>query len=217
MDANCTLHGAPISQMMVHCLIQHQYGKLDGNMLEYFITKGALLNGEICTIHPCDDSGFAYGLLDLPLKMNRVDCAKMLVRKGVDPISGGSPRGEEFDVVPLFQEYFDHGTNNFIQWVFNDYLCDLQYPKYDLNEFANRITKSICNMNSKNSRWLSQRRSPAHSVLTSGNEEIIKLLVQSGEEQNLDLLAEQSSNGRTALHIAAENGDYISTKALLEL
>ena len=65
--------------------------------------------------------------------------------------------------------------------------------------------------------WISQRRSPAHAVLNSGNEEIIKLLVQSGKDDNLDLLAEQSSNGRTALHIAAENGDYISTKALLEL
>lgn len=216
MDANCMLHGAPISQMMVHCLIQHQYGELDDTMLEYFITKGAVLAGEICTTH-CDGSKFAYGLLDVPLEMNRVDCAKMLVGKGVDPISGGSPRGEEFDVVPLFQEYFDHGTNKFIKWVFSDYLRDLQHSKCDLREVANRIIKSIHYMNAHNRRWLSQRRSPAHAVLTSSNEEMIKLLVQSGKEENLDLLAEQSSNGRTALHIAAENGDDTSAKVLLQL
>lgn len=205
--------------MMVHCLIHNLYNMLDVTILEYFIKNGAIVCGKINTGHgDLGGTGVSYGLLDLPLSMNRVDCAKVLVEAGVDPINGGSPDGEEFDVVPMFQEYFDHGTNKFIRWVFNEYLP--KHPELDLNEFAHRIIRSINKMNAKNREnnwWLSQRRSPAHAVLTSGNEEIIKLLVLSGKDESLNLLTEQSVTGRTALHIAARNNDQESTEILLEL
>jgi len=205
--------------MMVHCLIQHLYDKLDVDMLRYFIKNGAVPCGQITTGHgDLGGSGVSYGLLDLPLSMDRVDCAIVLVEAGVDPINGGSPTGEEFDVVPMFQEYYDHGTNKFIRWVFNEYL--LQHPEIDLSEFAHRIIKSIINMNKNNESnhwWSSQRRSPAHAILTSGKQEMIKLLVLSCRDEDLDLLSEQSATGRTALHIAARNDDDESADVLLQL
>jgi len=214
----CPTHGAPLSQMMVHCLIQFLYDKLDVDMLQYFIKNGSVPCGQINTGHrDLGGSGVSRWLLDLPLSMDRVNCAIVLVEAGVDPINGGSPRGELFNVVPMFQEYYDHGTNKFIHWVFNEYL--LQNPEVDRSEFAHRLIRSIINMNKKNESnnwWSSQRRSPAHAVLTSGNQEMIKLLVEIGKDEGLDLLAERSAIGRTALHIAARNDDE-STDILLQL
>ena len=59
--------------------------------------------------------------------MRKIDCAKVLVNHEVDPINGGSPGGEKFDVVPMFQEYCDYGTNEFIRWLFQ---CDVWSPSY---------------------------------------------------------------------------------------
>ena len=98
--------------------------------------------------------------------MRRIDCGKLLVEKGVDLISGGSPEGEELYVVPMFQEYRDSGTNEFIRWAFKGYLP--QHPEIDLK----RVIQSIVNMNEQDetsSFWQSVQRAPAHAVLTSGD------------------------------------------------
>ena len=204
---------------MLHCLIQGDYEMLSIEMLEYFIQKGAELNGEIAIRHVgldhSDSGGFPYGMLDLPLSMKRIDCGKLLVEKGVDLISGGSPEGEELYVVPMFQEYRDYGTNEFIRWAFKEYLP--QHPEIDLK----RIIQSIINMKEQDENscfWQSVQRTPAHAILTSHHEETIKCLIQCAKDDfGLDLLAEQSCTGKTALHIAAENGDVESVHVLLQL
>ena len=205
--------------MMLHCLIQHLYDELDVDMLRYFIKNGAALRGQISAGHgDVGGTGVSYGLLDLPLSINRVDCAIVLVEAGVDRIDGGCPGGEKFDVVPMFQEYCSHGTNKFIRWMFNEYL--LHHPEIDHSEFAHQLIRSIINMNARNESegwWSSQRRSPAHAVLTSGNQEMIKLLVEIGKDEGLDLLTEKSATGSTALHIAAQNDDDESAHILLQL
>ena len=131
----CEIHtGTPIFQMMLHCLIQHECDKLSVTMLEYFIQKGSELSGKIATrhfgIYRNDCGGVSYGILDLPLSMQRIDFAKVLVKAGVDLVSGGSPSGVEFPVVPMFQEYRDYGTNEFIHWAFNEYIP--KHPEIDL-------------------------------------------------------------------------------------
>ena len=222
-DSSCNLHGpgTPLLQMMVHCLIQNKCDQLSDTMLKYFIQKGAELSGNIATRHfglsHNDTGGVKYGVLDLPLSMQRVDCAKVLVENGVHVLTGGCPEGEMFDVVPMFQEYRDHGTNEFICWAFNEYIP--QHPKFDLNH----IIQSIINMKEKDRKsrlWQSVRRTPAHAILTSHHEETIKRLVEcakNNEFNGLDLLAEQSCTGKTALHVAAENGDVESVHILLRL
>ena len=158
--------------------------------------------------------GQSYGLLDLSLSMKKIDCAKVLVEEGVDLLSGGCEGGEWFDVVPMFQEYRDHGTNEFIRWAFNEYLP--KHPEVDLK----RILLSIIIMKEKDKQscfWQSVQRSPAHAILTSHHEGTIKQLVQCGKENGLDLLAERSCTGKTALHVAAENNDVDSVNILLQL
>ena len=220
-DSSCKLHGpgTPILQMMVHCLIQDKCDQLRVTMLEHFIQKGADLHGNVATRHfglsHNDTGGVKYGVLDLPLSMQRVDCAKVLVEEGVDVLTGGCPRWETFDVVPMFQEYRDHGTNEFIRWAFNEYIP--KHPEIDLEKFAQRIIASIISMkkDERSCFWKSKRRAPAHAILTSHHEEMIQQLVECGK--NDCLLDERSCTGKTALHIAAEENDEKSVQILLKL
>ena len=215
----CEIHtGTPVFQMMLHCLVQDKCDKLSVTMLDHFIEKGAELSGKITFrnvgLDQKDSGGVEYGMLDLPLSMQRIDCAKVLVKAGVDLIDGGSPTGEELDVVPMFQEYRDHGTNEFIRWAFNEYIP--KHPEIDLK----RIIQCIINMKEQDEKscfWQSVQRAPAHAILTSHHEETIKHLVQLGEECGLDLLDERSCTGKTALHVAAENNDEESVQLLLQL
>ena len=215
----CEIHtGTPVFQMMLHCLVQDKCDKLSVTMLEHFIEKGAELSGKITFrnvgLDQKDSGGVEYGMLDLPLSMQRIDCAKVLVKAGVDLIDGGSPTGEELDVVPMFQEYRDHGTNEFICWAFKEYIP--QHPEIDLK----RIIQCIINMKEQDEKscfWQSVQRAPAHAILTSHHEETIKHLVQFGKECGLDLLDERSCTGKTALHVAAEDNDVESVQLLLQL
>ena len=193
-------------------------------MLEYFIQKGAKLRGVIATRHiglcRIDVGGVKYGMLDLLLAMRKIDCAKVLVNHEVDPINGGSPGGENFDVVPMFQEYCDYGTNEFIRWLFNEFLP--KHPEVDLHAFSQQIVQSIVNMEKKDEEgcfWQSVGRAPAHAILTSGHNETVECLVQCGKEEfdGLNLLSEKNCTGRTALHVAAESNDEKSVQILLQL
>ena len=205
MNAECKVHtGTPICQLMVHCLVQG-YEKLGDTMLNYFIEKGAKLDVKILIHHVGlgpKDTKIKYGMLDLPLSMKRIDCAKMLVEAGVDLISGGSPDCEKFAVVPMFEEYRDHGTNEFIHWAFSEYIPN--HPEID--RIDERIIKCIEHMkerDKKRSWWPPVQRSPAHAILTSCHEETINRLVQCGKENGLDLLNEQSCTDSTSLLSAA--------------
>ena len=217
----CRLHGGtPVSQLMFHCLIEDKYDKLS-TMLEYFIQKKAMLNETISfkdgRLHQMKwglITGQRYGMLDLSLSTKRVDCAKVIVKSGVDLISGGCPEGEMFDVVPMFQEYRDHGTNVFIRWALNEYI--LRLNEIDLK----RIIQCIINMKKEDEKscfWQCVRRSPAHAILTCHHEETVKRLVQCGNDNGLDLLDERSCTGKTALHVAAENNDVESVNILLQM
>ena len=226
MNAECEEHtGTPICQLLVHW---HDKGgeKLSDKdfdtVLKHFKDKGAKLDGKMVVHHAgldTKDSKIKFGMLDLPLSMKRIDCAKTLVEIGVDLISGGSPECASIAIVPMFQEYRDHGTNKFICWAFNEYIPS--HP--ELNIDLKRIIRSIINMKKRDEDpmfrwWPTVQRTPAHAILTSHHEETIKRLVQlSNQEFNLNLLEEQTCTGKTALHVAAENGDVESVRILLQL
>ena len=224
MNAECKVHiGTPICQLMVHCLVQDS-DKLSGTVLNYFKEKGAKVNGKIVVHHAgldTKDSKITYGMLDLPLSMKKIDCAKTLVvETGVDLISGGNPDCEKFAIVPMFQEYRDYGTNEFIRWAINEYIP--QHPEIDLKLFAQRIIQCIINMNERDKDpkcgwWPPVQRTPAHAILTCHHEKTIKRLIDCGKKNGLDLLDEKSCTGKTALHVAAENGDVESVCILLQL
>ena len=221
MKAECVCErhtGTTVLQMMFHCFNQKEYGKLSNTILDYFIKKGANLGRKISTRHfgpdGSDSGGVNYGILHLPLEMQRIDCAEMLVEAGVEPINGGTFIGEDFEVVQMFEEYRLNGTNEFIRWMFNEYIPN--HPEVDLK----RIIHSLINMKKKDENscfWQFVQRAPAHAILTSHHEETIKRLIQCGKESDLDLLTEQCCTGKTALHVAAENDDLESVHILLQL
>lgn len=220
-ECACKVHtGTPIVQLMLHCLIQEDYTQLSITILKYFIQNGAKLIGKIFIQHVgldhSDAGGFFYSMLDLPLAMNRIDCAKVLLESGVDLISGGCPGGEKFPVVPMFLEYREYGTNEFIHWAFNEYIPS--HP--ESRELTQQIIQSVSTMKEKDKKfnfWPSVLRTPAHAILTSRHKTAVEHLVQYGKQNYLDLLEEQDCTGKTALHIAAENGDVESTQILLQL
>ena len=223
MNVQCKEHtGTPICQFMVHCLVQDP-DTLSDTMLNYFKEEGAKLNGKILVNHvglDAKESEINYGMLDLPLSLKRTDCAKRLVEAGVDLISGGSSECEKFAIVPMFQEYRDYGTNEFIHWAFTKFIPN--HPEIDFEKCIKRIIQCIINMNKRDEVkewWPSAQRSPAHAILTSQHEETIKRLVKiaKGAEFRLNLLEEKSCTGKTALHVAAENGDVDSVHILLRL
>ena len=223
LSADCTGSGPPLSQMMLHGFLECQYDKLNVSMLEYMIPKGANLTGIIPTVIEHDNfKDKHYDMLTLALSMKKIDCAKILVKAGVDPVTGGNPEGGKLGVVPMFQEYYHHGTNKFIRWVFNEYIPEHPKVAGDLVKFSDGIIKMIISMKEKEkdeetSPWKSKGRTAAHAMLLSGNTEIIQHLVQCGREKDLDLLAERTCTGQTALHHAAVNNDELSVDILLQL
>ena len=223
-DCTCPLHGPgkPLPQMMLHCLLNDKLETMK-DMQEYFIQKGAKFSGVMTTIHTDErdinsDNKVRYDMLSLLLVMKRIEGAKELVKAGVHPVSGGNPKDEKLDVVPMFQEYYEHGTNEFIRWVFKDYIP--QHPKIKLKPLTQRLIDIIVSMKEKdkeNGRWKLHKRTAAHAILTSGHQETIEHLIQRGEAKGLDLLGEQTCTGQTALHHAAENNDQTSVDILLQL
>ena len=224
MNAEREVHtGTPICQLMLHCLLQDKT-KLSDDMIDYFKKKGAKLDGKIITHrvgqHDPDNCTITFGMLDLPLSMENIDSAKQLVKIGVDLISGGSADCEKIAIVPMFQEYRDHGTNEFIRWAFNEYIPN--HPEIDLKRVIQRIIQSIIHMKKRDRKfcwWDSVQRSPAHAILTCHHKKTIERLVECAKKSfdGLDLLAEQSCTGKTALHVAAENDDVESVQILLQL
>ena len=221
-ECTCSVHGpgTPISQMMLHVLIQHQYDRLDVTMLQLFIDKQAELSGRVTARYRSRHGEKAlYDMLSLPLLMGRIDCAKVLVNNGVDPLTGNDPDGESYTVVPMFQEYCAHGTNEYIRWVFNDYIP--QHPEIDLKAFAQRIMKSIISMKAKDRVecwWESKRRTAAHAILMCCHLKTIEQLVECGRSEiRLDLLAERNCTAKTALHQAVVKNDAESVDILIGL
>ena len=217
MNAQCKEHtGTPICQLMVHCIVRSPE-ELNDTKLSYFTDNGGNLNGKMLVHHVglAKESAIKYGMLDLPLSVKKIECAQWLVEKGVDLISGGNIDCEEYAIVPMFQEYRDHGTNKFICWAFNKYIP--QHRGIDLK----RIIKCIIKMKEKDDDfkwWASVQRAPAHAILTSQHKETIEHLVEiANDEFGLNLLEEKSCTDKTALHVAAENGDVKSVHILLQL
>ena len=218
-DCTCPSHGSgtPISQMMLHGLMEGSFEKLDVTMLEHMVHKGANPTTTVALVESNKSRKVQYDMLTLALSMKKIDCAKLLVKTGVDPVTAGHPDGEMLDVVPMFQEYYEHGTNEFIRWVLSEYIPDIGV---DLVKFSQQIIRVINNMKEKdkeNYLWKSKGETAAHAVLMCGNPEIIRCLVQCSRERDVDLLAERNCTGQTALHRAAVSNDKLSVNILLQL
>ena len=194
-----TTSGTPLLQMIMYAKHNEKEKELDVKAVEVFIESEANL-GRVLT---CGMYGNSTAL-EMAIGFQRIDIAKMLVEKGADPIFGGDGM-----ISPVFFEYGYLGTNVFIQWLLEEYQSRGEIPAF-IDRFLGsnvlyreRMRHTIITVFGRN---------PAHTFLLSRNEEAITYLV----EKNRDILKECDRFERTALHLAAQDGDTTSVKILLD-
>ena len=154
-------------------------------------------------------------LLELAIKIQRFDVVKMLVRHGANPIH---PKGSiQSGVLTLMEEYYEFGTNHYIRWLLHDHFLPSQ-----VSGFIKQVMEArIFNKNAVTMFRHYARRHHSHALLLCGHEEMIRALVQHRKHGGDDLLTATDgpdpNHGRTALQIAADQGDLESLKVLFNL
>ena len=173
--------------------------------------------------------------------IKRIDIVQQMVLAGANPIH---PCAAESSGVPqLLNEYYEFGTNEYISWLLHQHLLSDQLPQFieDVVKL-NIFNKSSPGMKMFNGVG----RHPAHALLTCGNEDLIrkfldkvsKVCVWSEIQYMLNIqrcphmegrtqpqnpccgceriLTVKDLSQRTALQIAAQNGDFESVSTLLK-
>lgn len=189
--------GTPLIQMMVYCQIQKNPHQLDISIVHYFIENGAVLSRVL-------DKGICENCtaLALSIHLKRFDVTKSLVQKGVDPVLGGEPNRR-----PVLQEYIQFGSNHFLSWLLNKHLPPAKIPEFIDKLFENQLFD-----NAETNHFASLfGRNAVHAFLLCGKREAVECLL----ERQPDLLHQQDTFKKAALHIAAEKGDLETINILL--
>ena len=196
--------GSPLLQMLVYAHSKQQERnlptlELDIDAVEYLVESEAVLSRVL--VAGAYDKSTA---LEMAISFQRFDIAQMLVEAGADPILGG-----DGTVSPLFLEYAQFkGSNQFVKWLLKEHLQEEQIPA-----FVDRIvdTGVVFRDDMQHMVTTSFGMNAAHALLLSGHEQAVQCLV----DKCPDILKEVDGGKRTALHLAAKNGDIVSVKILL--
>ena len=167
----------------------------------------------LCGIHL--DINVVYGInyrspIKLAIDLKRFDIAKLLVMSGAHPIDPSIPTSSKaVGILQLFQEYYEFGTNYYITWLLHEYLLSKDLPKFietvvNLDIFDRENIRQFAKVG----------RHPAHAILTSGHEEMIRKFIK---RHGCDLLTVKDEHGTSALQISAERGDMESVRILLDM
>ena len=198
--------GTPLLQMLVYAYHEQCKNKLDRlpvqiDVVKFFIDNGAILSRVLMA--PAYDKSTA---LELAISYQRFDISHLLVERGADPFLCG-----DGVISPLLVEYLLFGSHRFLQWLLNDYLS---HSQKSVTEFIDHLLNEgvLFRDNMKHTFMEVYGRSPAHAFLLCRHKEAIDYLVQRRRE----LLEECDPFGRTALHLAAEEGDTESVRILLD-
>ena len=145
--------------------------------------------------------------IELAISIKRLDIAQQLVIAGANPIHPTS--NYVSGVIQLFDEYYEFGTNQYIRWLFHHHLLSDEIPNFIKNVLKLDI------FNDAGVRMFNTvGRHPAHAILTCGNEEMVRQLLQKYPHS---LLTVKDGSGMTALQIASQKGDLESVEILLKL
>ena len=199
--------GTPLIQMMAYAQFKKDEDnlsspKIDASIVELFIKKGAVLSRVFTS--PLDTMKYGCSnstALELSISLQRFDIIEVLIKKGTDPILGGDGIAS-----PLLHEYILFGTHNFVQWLFSNHLEESR-----IEGFIDRVLETRVLFRDMENDGSLESKSPTHALLLCGHKKAINYLLQRKPE----LLHERDSFKRTALHIAAAEGDLESVKFLL--
>ena len=174
--------------------------KLDISIVQYFIEKGAVLS-RILTAGMCENTT----AFELSFSLRRLDVAQLLVRAGVDPIFGGDPY-----IKPVFYEYIEFGSVSFIKWLLFEHLKS----EKKIRKFIDRLFEPKDVFQITNGHVVRRiGKNVAHTFLLSGHKEAIRYMLS----KKPDMINETDPFNETALHLAAESGNYESVWILLNL
>ena len=142
--------------------------------------------------------------LVLAINHQCLDIIELLIDKGVDPILCGYG-----DVCSLFTEYAYLSSHKFIQWLLKKHI-----PQSEIPSFINHILETQVLIRNTTKRRMNCKfyKALAHAFLLCGHKQ---LLIACLVEKKPELVKEVDLFGRTALHLAAEEGYLDSIKILL--
>lgn len=205
--------GSPLSQVLVYSQHHECPNKVESAILEHLL-KGALSDDlNVNILHT-----FAVGTgqtisicspLELAILIQRIDVVKLMVKVGANPILADSDPSEAAGVIHMLSEYYEFGTNHYISWLLQEHLLS-----HEILTFIEKVFEVNIFNEDAMSMFSEVGRHPAHALLTCGNKEMIKKLLQIHGDSMLTVTDE---NGRTALQIAAGQGDLESVRVLLNM
>ena len=211
LHVNNVLTGTPLTQLFVHNMLQGCNETISVEIVKPLIST-AMLNIIVYYDIPLPDfdvSGQTTPWVASPLSfailLQRFDIAAVLTERGADPLLD---LGD--GTLTCMVEYLHFGTNKFFSWLFQDHLLTneiTQFVEHLLPAMGDILGEECVKM------FNDYYKHPAHAILTCGNEEVVKSFVYN----DMSLLSEKDPNGKTALQIAAGQGDVTSVKLLLNL
>ena len=192
--------GSPLIQMMIYAWSENNSSpNIDAEIVSFFIKNNVVLSRVIRASKYSNSSA-----LELAIVFKCIDVAEILTEEGnVDPLLCG----DEI-VSPVLWEYALFGTINFLKLILNNYRNKTQLTGKRVLDtkilFGPKLDRKFKRVYGKNT---------VHAFLLSAHQEIITELLGARP----DLLEVKDPFGRSALHLAAEEGDLESVKILLSL
>ena len=222
--------GSPMTQMMIYCLHHGCPEMVDGKIIKCLIdsiphdklteeTDGMeYSNLDKNVVYHIPDKSMGCELcspVELAIQIQRIDIAKQLVQAGANPVCADEGFVEQ--ILPLFIEFFEFGTNRYISWLLHEHLSQEQVPGFI--EGVLEKQDIIFSNYAKKSFKEEAGRHHVHPVLTCGHEQMIKKFIDlfPADEDGHKTLKAKDSAGRTALQVAAGNGDLESVTTLLNM
>ena len=201
--------GTPLLQMLLYA---HQeklgHPKINIKIIEHFIKKGAQLNRVIWAGLRLNCS-----VLYLAISFHLFDIAKLVIKNRLDPIWGG-----DGEICPVFLEYYLFGTHNLLKWLLEEHYSD------NFKDFVHRLLDEGAFYKAEQTHLFQvYGKNAVIAFLFCGHQDAIKHLLeenrrlhQADPERYRDILKETDANKKTALHLAAEQGEASLVKVLIE-
>lgn len=149
--------------------------------------------------------------VELAIQLQRTDIAKQFVQAGANPICVSDATEQ---ILPLLLEFFEFGTNHYMSWLLHEHL----HP-HEISGFIEQVLEKgpmIFSNYAKKEFKEEAGRHHVHGLLTCGHKQMIKEFIERyPESDGEDMLRVKDSADRTALQVAAANGDLESVHTLL--
>ena len=201
--------GTPLLQMLLYAHQEKlEHPKININIIEHFINSGAQLNRVIWA-----GLRFNCSVLYLAISFHLFDIAKLVIKNRLDPIWGGDGK-----ICPVFLEYYLFGTHNLLKWLLEEhYMDNFKYFVYRL------LNEGVFYKPQQTYSFEVYGKNAVNAFLFCGHQDAIKYLLeenrkllQADPEIYRDILKETDANKKTALHLAAEQGEASLVKVLIE-